>query len=351
MLNLDGIIFSLQRSGGISVYFREIAKRCFRANLPARLRIYGNENPIFLEEPWEEEKLYRSPISIPSVARFLSAKVDKKASVFHSSYYRITKSVGVRSVTTVHDFTHENGALTGARSRALIYLKRKAISKSDAIISISQATTNELLERFPNIQGRHVVTIYNGVSDEFNRPARAFSARPIYVVFVGSRAHYKGFELAVKAVSLLASVDCWLYVIGGGALSSSERSLLNKNIGGRFRAMPHIDTPSLADLLSQAVALVYPSEYEGFGLPPIEAMRASCPPIVRNTSCLPEVCGDAAVLLETQSPDECAEKILMLLDEGVRRRFQLVGESWASQYSWDRCFEATKSVYQELGLR
>ena len=147
-----------------------------------------------------------------------------------------------------------------------------------------------MLKFYPQIDEKHVHVVYNGVSDMFfplDKKESTDSFIKESLLFVGSRDFYKNFEKGVKA---LAGTNFNLIIIGGGKLSELELLLLNNSLGeNRYRKYDYISTEDLNVLYNNARGLLYPSIYEGFGIPVLEAQKAGLPVIAFNGSSIPEV--------------------------------------------------------------
>jgi len=341
VLTIDAIIFSLQRHGGISVYFREILKR-IRAERGAHCHIILYNRPEaeieFVQEGYEVRPLRLAE-------RYRDCQVPVQTDVFHSSYYRLP-DWRVPVVTTVHDFIYER-FVSGPRRWVHSWQKFKAIRASDAVICISESTRRDLLHFLPDIQPDRLHVVHNGVSSTFHPlppdEMPKVVARP-YVLFVGGRGGYKNFIPLVQAMSGLRDLD--LVCIGGGALSPQESELVQRQLGSRFAHHMGVTDAQLNVFYNGAFCLAYPSAYEGFGIPVIEAMRAGCPVLAMNSSSIPEVAGDAAHLLPDASPETLQEAISRLDQTGQREHFRQLGLQRASMFSWDRTFAETCKVYE-----
>ncbi|WP_257255191.1 glycosyltransferase family 1 protein [Endozoicomonas sp. SESOKO3] len=261
--------------------------------------------------------------------------------VFHSSYYRLPSASSLKVVTTVHDFTYEkfrNGPAKWVHS----WQKNRAIQNSDLIICVSQNTANDLMKICP-VDHERIRVIYNGVSDAY-KPLYFETKTNDSVLFIGARVGYKNFDIAVKAVSKVD--DLKLRIVGGGVLSFKEQKLLEEQLPGRFTWLGRLSDEALNKEYNSAFALLYPSSYEGFGIPIVEAMKAGCPVIAVNVSSIPEVAGDAAVLVDHPKVDTLRIALIEVLNH--RNQLKIAGYKQAKMFSWDRCFQETLSVYNEL---
>lgn len=339
-VQIDGIIYSLQRHGGITVYFNELLQR-MKSGAAGDCRIVVHEgsavNAEFLPTGYETR-----PMRLAE--RYRRCPVSAQADLFHSSYYRLPDR-RLPVVTTVHDFIYERFA-SGPRKWLHSWQKFAAIRASQAVICISESTRRDLLQFLPDIRPERLHVVHNGVSSAFHPlvpgAVSMGTVRP-YVLFVGARNGYKNFIPLVQAMVVLRDLD--LVCIGGGALTSQESELVQRQLGGRFVHHMGVSDAQLNQFYNNAFCLAYPSAYEGFGIPVLEAMRAGCPVVAMNSSSIPEVAGDAAQLLPDASPEALREAINRLNQSGYREHYRQLGLQRAALFSWDRTFAETCKVY------
>jgi len=339
MLIIDGIIYSLQKHGGISVYFNEIISRLNLIDFQYEAIIYDesfsrcDKNNLNIE-------FRRSRL----LERYRSCDVKNSAKVFHSSYYRVPSRV-VPLVTTVHDFTYE---MFFKGIPLIIHRRQKydAIRRSQAIICVSENTKRDLLHYLPDINEKIVYVIPNGVGSAFYPivPSYKTSNQGSYVLYVGARHSYKNFTILVDALSVMK--DLSLVCVGGGLMTKIESSLISNALPNRFTHYPYVPDSELNKLYNDAFALVYPSSYEGFGIPPLEAMRAGCPVIALNCSSIPEVTGNAALLLGEASSGAIKTALNLLAESSQRSLFRERGFLQSAKFSWDKTFKSTLDIYR-----
>lgn len=273
--------------------------------------------------------------------------------LFHSSYYRVSLQKNVANITTVYDFTYEHYRRNPAR---FLHRSQKgfALKHSSGIICISEHTRRDLLAFFPHLSPESIRVIHLGIGSEFaplEDKASLIegwlpeSTRRKFLLFVGDRRYYKNFHTVIRA--LREAREFQLVFVGGGPLVRSERKLLS-TLGERVIHLQQIDNARLNLLYNHAFCLVYPSAYEGFGFPVLEAMRAGCPVIAANSSSLPEVAGDAALFLEPIEVRALVQQIGRLEDPELRRQMIQKGLKRAELFSWDRCFQQTIQFYEEI---
>lgn len=328
---LDDIIFDLQKSGGISVYWQEVTKRV----------ISDQSNNVRKLKTGESRFL---PFSLGRFLPVLANPFKDEPFIFHSSYYRINKDPRAKNVVTVHDFTHRRLG-RGIKNSLFIAQQSYAIKNAARIICVSESTKRDLRQFFPNVNPDKVHVIHHGVSDIFlHRPATSenIKTEQPYALFVGSRASYKNFD---KAVLALADLNLKLVIAGASPLSEVEVSLLNSSLINRWEFIQHPSAETLANLYSKATCLLYPSSYEGFGIPIVEAAACGAPVIACNNSSIPEVAGPSTLLLETPTVELLSEAISRI-SAGYWRPDLAAGARHAAGFSWDRCYAETMKTYE-----
>jgi len=350
----DNIIFSLQKAGGISVVWYEILKRIINDNnFKLSFYEYNNaENNIF------RKKLYLTDASIIKLSsfalnfkRYLNLKISKETEpfIFHSSYYRTCSNKNAINITTVHDFTYEKFR-KGFRKLIHSTQKRKAILKSDAIICISENTKKDLLEFLPNLDSKKIHVIYNGVSDDYFKLIDKHSDKlpfspNTFLIFVGGRDEdYKHFDFTVEVA---ASMQLKLVIVGGKPLSKDEIQFLNSKLKKEnYYFLGNVDNHLLNILYNTPLCPFYPSIYEGFGLPVLEAQKAGCPVIAYNGSSIKEIIGDSLLLFDEFSIENIDNMIKKyLLNEEYRNVIIQNGLSNANKFSWDLTYQKILSIY------
>ena len=142
--------------------------------------------------------------------------------------------------------------------------------------------------------------------------------------------------------------DIKFVIVGGGRLSDKELRELDDKLTNRYVHLQNIDNQQLNLLYNHAFCLLYPSEYEGFGIPILEAMQAGCPVVTTRASSIPEVCGDAALMVQEICADKFAEEIKKLNDKNIRKEMTDRGFRNAKKYSWDRVYKETVEFYNKI---
>ena len=354
-LYLDNIVYSLQTAGGISVYWYELSKRWLQSAANVFFIERTDANNIFRQQFCIPKESIIPDRQLPLImSRYLPVSFKStEQCIFHSSYYRTTSNKKALSIVTVHDFTYEK-MRTGIKKTIHQTQKKVALDKASGIICISENTKKDMLELYPYLSKKRIAVIYNGVSDSFfpimNKEALTEDnsitklTREKYVLFIGSRDDYKNFPFAVRVMQALTGHI--LVLVGGGALSSEEKNLLQQALGNNWQHFIGVSTDTLNKLYNFAQLLLYPSAYEGFGIPVIEAERAGCPVIALNASSIPEIAGNQQLLLQKTDVQESIEKINYL--QSYRSKVIANGIANSRKYSWDTCFDKVRDFYQEV---
>ena len=277
---------------------------------------------------------------------------EEEADLFISTYY--TTPISTPSVFMAYDMVPE--VMEWDLNRSLWQDKHHAIRYASSLIAISENTANDLVRFFPEISRDSVKVTYCGVDpifapanpqeiDDFKEKYRI--VKPYFLV-VGLRSGYKNAMLFFQSFTKLENKDSFAIVcVGGGEDLEDEFApyVDPKNI----YLLPHIEDDELALAYSGAVALVYPSKYEGFGLPILEAMACGCPVITCPVASIPEVAGDAAIYVN-DDVDEMSIALVNIQKPEVRESLIAAGFEQASKFSWSKMAKIVSSVLIEATL-
>lgn len=348
-LYLDLIVFWLQRAGGISTYFHEIAHyAASRSDLTVQT-IFPSFPCQNVYASWLKTLELHPDIQPLLFGRYRRAPTSRGLpGVFHSSYYRLPQSDRHAYVVTVYDFTYEHHR-KGAARLVHCWQKYRAVRHADIVICISEYTKQDLLHFVPDIDANRVRVIPLAAGKQFRvlsgnkTSVTTCDGRP-YALYVGDRRGYKRFDLAVASVALHTSLAL---VVVGSPLTRTEISLLDKHLLGRWYHAGHVNNEELNRLYNGAFLLLYPSEYEGFGIPVLEAMQAGCPVICFNRSALTDTAGDAALLVKKQSALDYAEAIAALDVAENREMIINRGLIHARGFTWETTCAKTIAAYYD----
>ena len=288
------------------------------------------------------------------VARLTRGFTLPECDIFHATNMMLSGPRGALLTTTVHDVTswktpqHHTDA---NRKLDAIYAER-IVRRADGIIAVSENTRRDAIEVL-GVDPDKIRTIHSGVADAFfeatDNDAAAmrekYGLRKPFVLFVGTLEPRKNLDRLLDAWKPLAG-DADLAIAGPTGWASSETMERLQTGVRRLGYVPERDLPGLT---RAATALAYPSLYEGFGFPVAQAMACGVPVLTSNVSSLPEVAGDAAVLVDPLSVDEIRSALRLLLDSAdLRERLAQAGRKKAANYRWDRCAGESLQFFSDV---
>ncbi|MCF7728837.1 MAG: glycosyltransferase family 4 protein [Chthoniobacterales bacterium] len=350
----DTYIFKLQKAGGINRYISDII-----SNLPSTFHPFffrKTTNKIHIPNN-SDLKFFWLPKQLSRSSWLLDTRL-RSIDVIHTSYYQITPpltwdNIPGKVVVTVYDFIMARFPHRLEKSSKVISSQTAAIKRANHIICISEATRNDLLERFPECEKKSsVIYLASSLSPPPNSIQNPYQQR--YFIFVGNRDSYKNFDLTLNAFALLKvkNKDLRLVIIGSFWNEKEEQQVKELGIWDSVDLIENPNDQTLAILYKYAEALIYPSEYEGFGLPPLEAMTMGTSVIALKTSSLPEVVGSSGILINPlqASPGAIAEAASSLLNASVEERnnSSLKAIEQASRFSLEKTLQETVAIYQQF---
>ena len=364
-IDFDHQIFSLQQFGGATRYFMNLGQALI-VNPEVRLRLsLGIYDKSFIYESLHPHifglsnnyfrlghGLLRFSINeIFAHSIRAATRTVAKSRVHHCTYmYPVHLTRNVPLVVTHHDCTLERFKSQFRRSSLTIALKQRIYQRADKIIAISNHSKSDLMEYY-KIPENKIQVVYHGLEKPI---LRHLAAKPFNlnqnsnILYVGARTFYKNFKLLLQAFACSkAKWDFNLTAVGGGAFTQEEVALMrNLGIEERVECVPYALQSELAWLYYNSHLMVYPSKYEGFGFPPLEAMSASCPTLVAKASCLPEILGDGVLYFESENSDDLKEKLdLLAYDTTLRAALIKTGGEIIKKYTWEKSASQTLDVY------
>ncbi len=371
----DNQIFETQKIGGISRYFVELMRE-FKKDDKVRFSfpIKETENIYLKTLPFLSNikspkvsfnnfiwgirfpgrgRLYRSLYRHKDKKKIIHELKKGNFDLFHPTYYDpyFLKYIGKKPfILTVYDMTHEMYPNEFLKFDFSAKNKNKLVQKATKIITISEKTKEDLID-FCGIPEEKIEVVYFGNSFKAvkEKPQNAPKLPSKYVLFVGGRMTYKNFQPLVKSIVPLLKKDKKLHIVCAGPEFSEEEKNMFEELGIKGQIESHFaDSDVLSYMYQNALCFVFPSLYEGFGLPTLEAFSCGCPTIISNTSCMPEVGGDAALYINPKDSNDMLNKVKNVIeDKKLRESMIKKGYKQYKKFSWEKCAKETENIYKK----
>jgi glycosyltransferase involved in cell wall biosynthesis len=349
-------IWSLQSEGGISRYFQQLIQGLSQSGIGGQILTSTNSNPRLEAldvENFQFRGLQNSENLYSEISRILEDEIG--GVVYHPTYYskNLVKVRAPRTkvVLTVFDMISELFPERKPRFRKVVDEKRISVYRADHILSISEQTKRDLINIYEVPEEKISVTYLGSDLHLLPKVENVVATKKDFMLYVGKREGYKNFSNFVTAFShsKILMTNFEIIAVGGGNFSSSELSdFLKLGIADKVIHMDANDH-QLAMLYRNASCLVYPSIYEGFGLPPVEAMSLNCPVIASSGGSIPEICGQAAAYFDPLSIDSIVHTILETLTSPSRiKDMQIKGQAASQLFTWERTARDTLSIYKRF---
>ena len=337
----DNVIFNLQKYGGVSRYFSEIIKRIAEYD-DVSVDVFKGLSIL----PQRFFRLHKMLLDHKLLSR--------KYNIYHPTYYSslVKKRKNIKTIVTVYDMIHE---LYSSRFKVLdsgIDIKKKSILNADHIICISMTTKRDLMELY-NVNAERISVIYLGISFLINHDSAPLTLNKLqkpYILYVGKRSCYKNFNMLLNAFNRFNLKKDFDLVCFGGEKLLKEEMLEFKRLKLQ-NSIRHIEGHDelLKSYYKNASIFVYPSLYEGFGLPALEAMSNDCMVIASNAGAIPEIAGNAAMFFSPDKVDELSSCIKQVInDSHLREEYIKRGKERIKLFSWDKTARETYNVYKKM---
>ena len=334
------VLVVTSEESGVDKYSQELAKR--------------------LDVKKIESRRYLSLLEAYKLAR----SIRSEGSVIHLSnqhFARYALFLNRPFILTVHDLVRccFNFDPETISEKILLNLDKRYIKRASHIIAVSENTKCDLVN-YLNIPESRISVIYNGVNHSIFKPYKSYQMRPYhhhkpYILYIGSERRHKNLGRLLEAFAQLKREfpELKLVKVGGPGRSEQFRdetmkklSHLGLELSQDVIFADYVSDLELAYYYSSAVLLCYPSLYEGFGLPPLEAMACGCPVVTSNTSSLPEVVGGAGIMVDPYNTDSLAGAMRRVLtDNELRDSMVRKGLEQARKFSWEKTTELTLEIY------
>jgi glycosyltransferase involved in cell wall biosynthesis len=355
---------------GIGTYIRNLLRHlaridhdteyvllCGEADLGVAAQLGPNFRAVLEPSP---NYSIREQIHVPWVLR------RERPDLYHAPHYVLPAAINCNSVVTIHDCIHLMfpqylpNRMAYAYARAQMWI---AAHRSDCILTVSDASKRDILHLF-NIPPEKIVVVYNAIDAHFSvtpapdavaRVRERYQLDHRFVLYVGNIKPHKNLVRLIEAFSELRSgelEDVKLLIIGDeiSKLPALRHAVHRHKLHKHVRFLGYVPDDQLAVLYRLAGVFVVPSLYEGFGLPPLEAMASGKPVVVSNVSSLPEVVGDAAVLVDPHDIDSIVDGLRCVLTNPARADdMRRKGLERSREFSWERSVARTLEVYKRIG--
>ncbi len=283
--------------------------------------------------------------------------------LYHATHYVLPIAPPSRVVVTIHDIIHLLYPQFLPNRLAFIYaqrMMRRSLARADRVIAVSENTKSDLMEYF-EVDGSTIEVIHNGVDETFrhklsemdlDRWLRQLGIRRPYLLFVGNPKPHKNLDRVIQAYARaveLADFDAPLVCVGDRTAAQFKLRQRAEQLGiaDRLYLLGHVAQEALPALYQGATLFLYPTLYEGFGLPVVEAMASGTPVLTSNTSALKEVAGGHAHLVDPLDCERMAKAIARLVtDDDYREKLAEKGMARAADFRWDLCARQTLEVYR-----
>jgi glycosyltransferase involved in cell wall biosynthesis len=353
----DHQIFSSQVYGGVSKYFAEVITRLPAENWEISAWLSNNEyvkfhhlfkaTSFFPQINFRGKGRIMSELGKPySIYKMLQGKYDVVHQTNFDTY--LIKAIGTKPmVTTYHDInflTEQN------YQPRMVELQKKSLERADAVIAISENTKRDMLRYF-DIDEKKISVVYHGI-DIPVIPSQ-FDDRVVqvpYILFVGMRHLFKNFKNFIKAFATVSKKYPEVHIVCTRQDFSSEELALFHSLGIESKMkVIKADEVTLNRLYRDALFFIFPSKYEGFGMPILEAMINKCPVALANSSCFPEIAGNAGIYFNPNEIDSIAEIIEKFLDsQTLREIYAQKGYERALKFTWQETSNRHFEIYKSL---
>lgn len=364
----DKQIFKFQQFGGISRYFSILMDglaHSYKCKILPN-NYFSNNSHLNRRQLNKFSFLYqtRKFKGKNRLINFMNSKDDRnikrfieqgKYDIFHPTYYEVDfldyMPINKSFVLTVYDMIHEKMPELIFDNYNEVMNKSLLIRKAKHIIAISENTKKDIIHFYPEIDSQKITVIHLACSQGFQSEIQISSHLSNYILFVGNRGFYKNFNWMFQSIShFLKEKNMILVCAGGGNFSDSEIELFKSvDLDEKVLFIDISNDNILNELYTNAFCFIFPSLYEGFGIPILEAFSSNCPVILSKASCFPEVAENAALYFELYKPDTLVEQLNNLYSN-KNLRYELINKSKdiLLKYSWEKMVSEHMVVYNSI---
>lgn len=361
---LDPNVFMIQKFGGISRLYSELWKhykqiKDIQVHCPL---IYSNNLHLaeleLAKKNWLSKlmqndfrgkfrlQLLLNRLMYGKTKQFLN---QKKVDVFVPTYYDpyFISSLGpIPFVLTVYDMIHELLPQYFLHDKTTVSQKRELILKATYIVAISQQTKNDILRIYPDIDANKIQVVHLAQSIDTEAYIKATVLNEKYILFIGNRKGYKNFSFMIRAIApLLIKYKKQLLCAGGNFFDTDELELIKELTVEKYVSQKSFADSELPYLYKNALAFIFPSQYEGFGIPLLEAMKCRCPVLASDIGCFREVAQDAAIYFDLNDTQSLSKQLELLMNDPLLQTNMVSkGNKRVNEFSWEK----TSGKYLEV---
>jgi glycosyltransferase involved in cell wall biosynthesis len=338
------------RDYGIGTYVRNLLRHLSRIDRTSEYVLLCRQIDCGIaQELGEDFRAVAEPAPAYSLREQFSVPLDLRREgidLFHAPHYVLPPLTPCRSVVTIHDCIHLRFPQYLPNKLAYAYARTSlwfATHRSSRVLTVSEASKRDILRYF-RVPERKIDVIYNAIDERFGETPE----------YAGNIKPHKNLERLIEAFHSLRRgpfEHVKLLIIGDeiSKYATLRRAVHRLKLHKHVRFFGFVPDKTLAALYRLAAVFVFPSLYEGFGLPPLEAMASGTPVITSNVSSLPEVVGDAALLIDPYEPDAIADAMRRVLsDAALRDDLRARGLRHAREFSWERSVRRVHEIYEEV---
>jgi glycosyltransferase involved in cell wall biosynthesis len=369
-VKIDGIIYQNQSYGGVSRIFTEILPRMCDFDPTLQITIFTlgycqqnipSHSSIKHQSLFPVDDLLRPrriwyPIQQPVRKLVQHLAIDNTSrAVWHSTYFTKPRNWNGPIVVTVYDMIHERfpDFFSSRNVDRFRKQKRSSVLAADSVICISETTLKDVQSYYGIDSAKlHAIPLaYNQVFRvlESDDKSKIFSGTKPFILYIGERGRYKNFKMLLQAYGIWQQRNEVDLLVVGRRWSDQERKwLFDCGCNEQVRLLEHIDDQALNCLYNQAQAFIYPSLFEGFGIPLLEAMASGCPIVASRIPSTLEVAGKQPFYFETKNIDSLLSALDLALMQGRKPSRVETGIKLAKRYSWNETAQKTLLVYRSL---
>jgi glycosyltransferase involved in cell wall biosynthesis len=353
---------------GIGTYIRNLVRHLARIDSDTEFVVFCRPGDVgsirALGENFRGVPETAGNYTIAEQVRLPIAARREGVALFHAPHYVLPPLITCRSVVTIHDCIHLMFPQYLPNRMAPLYAStsiRLAARRATRVLTVSESSKRDIL-RFVPVPPEKIDVIYNAYDERFGiepaeeevvRVRERYQLTDEFVLYAGNVKPHKNLERLIEAFELVRrrGLQHLKLVLIGDDISkytALRRAVHRHQLHKYVRFLGYMPEETLAVMYRLAAVFVFPSLYEGFGLPPIEAMASGTPVVTSNVSSLPEVAGDAALLVDPYDPVAIADGIdRVLRDEGLRRDLRMKGLARAKQFSWESSVRRVHDIYRQ----